>query len=75
MNKNNSLSVFFFLYSIRQNSIEFLRPVFLHAICNPNVTEHTKLIWTCVLSQVGKSNKSLDLLYEVFKWNRVSNNF
>lgn len=68
-----SISNLSHLNSIRQNSLEFLRPVFLYAMCNPNVIDNTIPIWTCLLSQSVKSKQSLELLYEILSWSPVSN--
>lgn len=58
---------------IKSNSIEFLRPVFLHALCNPSQVINTEPIWMVLLKQQRhNSTETLTLIHEIFAWSRVS---
>lgn len=61
-----------FCYSIRSNSLEFLRPVFTFVLCNPTGIPESKSIWNLFLANAGKSVKSIDLFYDTLCWIRVS---
>lgn len=66
--------IFIISYCTRRicdNSIEFLRPVFLYVLCNPNVITDSNPIWNCLLGQSLFSTKAMDLLFEIFNWCRV----
>lgn len=60
------------IYSVRLNSIEFLRPVFLHVFCNPNQITNAESIWQAFFKQQRiKSSNAQTLLQEMFTWCRV----
>lgn len=69
----NNYNGFQLYFSIRCNSIEFLRPVFLYALCNPIQIPNAGAIWSVFLKQrrLNKS-KTQNLLEEIFIWCRVS---
>lgn len=67
----SNVLVIMYLYSIRQNSIEFLRPVFLYILCNPSIIADAKSLWTCLLSQSDNNTKAHALIHEVLCWVNV----
>lgn len=68
----NEYQYFECIYSVRLNSIEFLRPVFLHVFCNPNQITNAESIWQAFFKQQRiKSSNAQILLQEMFTWCRV----
>lgn len=64
---------FGFLYSIQSNSIVFLWPVFVYALCNPVQTAYAEKIWSVFLKQQKSNSPNFQsLLQEIFAWCRVS---
>lgn len=59
-------------FSIRSNSLEFLRPVYSYIFCSPSKYSESLLIWNGFLECRSNSNGFVDLLYDIFRWSRVS---
>lgn len=67
------MTIFDVVYSIKANSIEFLRPVFLHVFCNPIQIINAEPFWMVFLKQLKQNIPgSQILLHELFAWCRVS---
>ncbi|XP_031635799.1 focadhesin [Contarinia nasturtii] len=59
--------------NIRSNSIAFLRPVFLHVLCNPLQSLNIESIWSVVLKQQKiHATTAQNLLQEIFAWFRIT---
>ncbi|KAJ6641283.1 Focadhesin [Pseudolycoriella hygida] len=56
---------------IRQHSIEFLRPVFLYTLCNLVIVPDSMTIWTCLLSQMKKSESAKELVFEILSYRKT----
>ncbi|XP_016947118.1 focadhesin [Drosophila biarmipes] len=59
--------------SIRDYSIEFLRPVFLYVLCNPQTLHDVKPIWTCLLNLSGNQPEARALMQELLAWSKFNN--
>ncbi|XP_055610061.1 focadhesin-like [Uranotaenia lowii] len=55
---------------IRDNSIEFLRPVILFQFNNVNVPTETHKIWSTLVKTAQNNSKAENLIYEVFSWSK-----
>ncbi|XP_017040742.1 focadhesin [Drosophila ficusphila] len=58
---------------IRDYSIEYLRPVFLYVLCNPQTLHDVKPIWTCLLNLSGKQPEARALMQELLAWSKFNN--
>lgn len=68
---NDDSNKYEFVFSIRQNSIEFLRPVFLYMLCNPVLMTDSKSLWTCLLSHNNNNSRVQNLVHEILAWCNV----
>ncbi|EDW85623.1 uncharacterized protein Dwil_GK23059 [Drosophila willistoni] len=59
--------------SIRDFSIEYLRPVFLYVLCNPKTLPDVKPIWTCLLGLSRNQPEARDLMQELLSWSKFNN--
>lgn len=59
--------------SIRDYSIEFLRPVFLYVLCNPQTLHDVKPIWTCLLGLSRTQPEARALMQELLSWSKFNN--
>lgn len=59
--------------SIRRYSIEFLRPVFLYVLCNPQTLQDVKPMWTCLLGLSQSQPEARALMQELLSWSKFNN--
>ncbi|SPP74769.1 focadhesin [Drosophila guanche] len=59
--------------SIRSHSVEYLRPVFLYVLCNPQTLHDVKPIWTCLLGLSRSQPEARALMQELLSWSKFNN--
>ncbi|XP_055625087.1 focadhesin isoform X2 [Toxorhynchites rutilus septentrionalis] len=57
---------------IRENSIEFLRPVFLHIFHNTALFPETQKIWRTLLKCAINDDSAVNMIYEILSWSRFT---
>ncbi|XP_054738993.1 focadhesin [Anastrepha obliqua] len=57
---------------IKEHSIEYLRPVFLYVLCNPQTLPDSKTIWTGLLSLSKTNLAAKQLVQEIFSWSKFN---
>ncbi|XP_030374124.1 focadhesin [Scaptodrosophila lebanonensis] len=58
---------------IRNHSIEYLRPVFLYMLCNPQTLQDVKPIWTSLLTLSSSQVEARALMQELLSWSKFNN--
>lgn len=53
---------------VKEHSVEYLRPVFLYILCNPQTLPDSKTIWTGLLSLSKTNHSAKQLVQEIFSW-------
>ncbi|EAT45697.1 AAEL003089-PA [Aedes aegypti] len=57
---------------IRKNSVEFLRPVFLHVFNNPTLFPETQKMWRALLKSASNDDTAVKMIYEIISWSKTS---
>ncbi|XP_019543595.3 uncharacterized protein LOC109414239 [Aedes albopictus] len=57
---------------VRKNSVEFLRPVFLHVFNNPVLFPETQKMWRALLKSASNDEAAVQMIYEIVSWGRTS---
>ncbi|CAD7014015.1 unnamed protein product [Ceratitis capitata] len=57
---------------IKEHSVEYLRPVFLYVLCNPQTLPDSKTIWTGLLSLSKTNLAAKQLVQEIFSWSKFN---
>lgn len=52
--------------------MEYLRPVYLYILCNPQTLPDSKTIWTNLLALCKNNNEAKDLMFEILSWSKIS---
>lgn len=60
------------LCSIRKNSIEFLRPVFLFVFNNPVLFPETQKMWRALLMSSVSNEAAVTMINDVLAWSKTS---
>lgn len=65
-------SNFLFHHRIKDYSIEYLRPVYLFILCNPQTLPDSKTIWTGLLTLSKSNNEAKELMQEILSWSKLT---
>uniref|UniRef100_A0A0K8W0Z1 Uncharacterized protein KIAA1797 n=1 Tax=Bactrocera latifrons TaxID=174628 RepID=A0A0K8W0Z1_BACLA len=57
---------------VKVHSIEYLRPVLLYILCNPQTLPDSKTIWTGLLSLSKTNLDAKQLMQEIFSWSKFN---
>ncbi|XP_055903547.1 focadhesin [Eupeodes corollae] len=57
---------------IKKHSTEYLRPVFLYILCNPETLPYSKTIWTGLLALAKTQTNAKHLTKEIILWSKIS---
>ncbi|XP_005181860.1 focadhesin [Musca domestica] len=57
---------------IKEFSIEYLRPVYLYILCNPQTLSDSKTIWTGLLTLSKHNQEAKTLMQEVLSWSKIT---
>ncbi|XP_065077214.1 focadhesin [Ochlerotatus camptorhynchus] len=57
---------------IRKNSIEFLRPVFLHVFNNTVLFPETQKMWRALLMSSVNDEAAVSMIYDIVAWSKTS---
>uniref|UniRef100_A0A1B0FPN6 DUF3730 domain-containing protein n=1 Tax=Glossina morsitans morsitans TaxID=37546 RepID=A0A1B0FPN6_GLOMM len=57
---------------VKDVSIEYLRPVYLYILCNPQTLPDSKAIWTGLLALSRQNKEAKELMQDILSWSKIS---